>query len=470
MLSGPRALASASETSDYLLHEYLVRNDKAHRTANRWHGGGAEALGLPERVSRRRFDAVLEGHVPGTDIRLGRVVDGKHQHRPGWDCTFSAPKSVSLEALLHDNKAVMRAHDASVRAALDWIEAEFLQTRGYDPATGRRPRVKADGLVAATFQHVASRNNDPQLHTHAVIANMTRNAAGEWRSVEPTLLRRNRRLIGAWYRNDLARRLGEMGYVLVPTVVGGLPSFELAGYSPAMLEAFSTRRRDILDYMADRGWKYDAKTAQAATLQRFAPEMEKRLRRQWRRPQSRSWRVDETYIKVRGKWAYLYRAVDKLGNTIDFYLSATRNTKEAKRFLGKALRGLKEWEQPEVLNTDKAPAYAAAIAELKAEGKCPKDTRHRQVKYLNNVIEADHGKLKLPIRPVRGFKTMKTAYATIKGFEVMRALRKGQAGMFALQGGIVGEARIVERAFDLGPCALTEAVALLQDRLASAET
>ena len=266
MFSGPRALVSASEASDYMLHEYLVRNDEAHRTASRWHGGGAEALGLPERVSRRRFVAVLEGHVPGTDIRLGRVVDGEFQHRPGWDCTFSAPKSVSLEALLHDNKAVMRAHDASVRAALDWIEAEFLQTRGYDPATGRRPRVKADGLVAATFRHVASRNNDPQLHTHAVIANMTRNAAGEWRSVEPTQLRRNRRLIGAWYRNDLARRLGEMGYVLVPTQVGGLPSFELAGYSPALLEAFSTRRRDILNYIADKGWEYGAKTAQAATL------------------------------------------------------------------------------------------------------------------------------------------------------------------------------------------------------------
>ena len=266
MLSGPRPLASASEAADYMLYEYMVRNDKAHRTANRWHGRRAEALGLPERVSRRRFVAVLEGYVPGTNTRLGRVVEGEHKHRPGWDATFSAPKSVSLEALLHDNRVVMRAHDASVRAALDWMEAEFLQTRGYEPATGRRPRVKADGLVAATFRHVASRNNDPQLHTHAVIANMTRNAAGEWRSVEPTQLQRNRRLIGAWYRNDLARRLGEMGYVLVPTQVGGLPSFELAGYSPAMLEAFSTRRRDMLDYMADRGWTYDAKSAQAATL------------------------------------------------------------------------------------------------------------------------------------------------------------------------------------------------------------
>ena len=135
--------------------------------------------------------------------------------------------------------------------------------------------------------------------------------------------------------------------------------------------------------------------------------------------------------------------MDKFGNTIDFYFSSTRNTKAAKRFLGEALI---------------------------AEGKCPTETRHRQVKYLNNVIGADHGKLKLLIRPVRGFKTLKTAYATIKGFEVMRALRKGQAGNFALQGGSIDEVRIVERAFDLGLCALTEAMALLQDCLANAES
>ena len=226
--------------------------------------------------------------------------------------------------------------------------------------------------------------------------------------------------------------------------------------------------RDLETMMTERGVVVDHSTIYR-WVQHFAPEMEKRLRWQWRRPQSRSWRIDETYVKVRGKWAYLYRALDKLGNTIDFYLSATRNTKAAKRFLGKALRGMKDWELPEVLNTDKAPTYAAAIAELKAEGKCTNETRHRQVKYLNNVVEADHGKLKLLIRPVRGFKTLKTAYATIKGFEVMRALRKGQAGIFALQDGIVGEARIVERAFGLGPCALTEVMALLQDRLANAE-
>ena len=193
--------------------------------------------------------------------------------------------------------------------------------------------------------------------------------------------------------------------------------------------------------------------------------MEKRLRWQWRVPRSTSWRVDETYVKVRGEWAYLYRAVDKHGDTIEFYLSPTRNTAAAKRFLGKAFRGLKDWEQPTVINTDKAPTYAAALAELKKEGKCPKDTLHRQAKYLNNVIEADHGKLKQLIKPVRGFKTLKTAYATIKGFEVMRALRKGQARAFNVTGDIRGEARIVERAFGLGASALAEAVQFINEQL-----
>lgn len=152
--------------------------------------------------------------------------------------------------------------------------------------------------------------------------------------------------------------------------------------------------------------------------------MEKRLRWFWRRGFDPSWRLDETYVKVRGKWTYLYRAVDKRGDTIDFYLSPTRSAKAAKRFLGKALRGLKHWEKPATLNTDKAPSYGAAITELKREGKLDRETAHRQVKYLNNVIEADHGKLKILIKPVRGFKSIPTAYATIKGFEVMRALRK----------------------------------------------
>ena len=183
--------------------------------------------------------------------------------------------------------------------------------------------------------------------------------------------------------------------------------------------------------MGGRGVPVDHSTIYRR-VQRYAPEIEKRLRWQWRRPHSTSWRVDETYIKVCGQWTYLYRAVDEHRITIDFYLSPTRNAKATKRFLGKALNGLKNWERPQVINTDKVPTYGIAISELKAEGKCPEKTVHRQVKYLNSVVEADHGKLKHLIRPVRGFKTLKTAYATIKGFEVMRALRKGQAAIFNL--------------------------------------
>ncbi len=114
-------------------------------------------------------------------------------------------------------------------------------------------------------------------------------------------------------------------------------------------------------------------------------------------------------MKVAGKWAYLYRAVDKRGNTIDFYLSPTRNTAAAKRFLGKALDGLKGWEKPTVVNTDKAPTYGAALAELEAEGKGPEDTGHRQARYLNNVVEAGHGKPRQLTRPVRGSGALKTA-------------------------------------------------------------
>jgi IS6 family transposase len=126
---------------------------------------------------------------------------------------------------------------------------------------------------------------------------------------------------------------------------------------------------------------------------------------------------------------------------------------------------LKDWEKPEVINTDKAPTYGMEISELKAEGKCPEETVHRQVKYLNNVVEADHGKLKQLIRPVRGFKTLKTAYATIMGFEVMRALRKGQAAIFNLTKDIRGEVRVVERAFGIGAGALAEAVAIIGEKL-----
>jgi transposase, IS6 family len=181
--------------------------------------------------------------------------------------------------------------------------------------------------------------------------------------------------------------------------------------------------RELEEMMGERGVAVDHTTVYRWT-QRYAPELEKRSA--WYRSRlSFSWRVDETYVRVKGRWKYLYRAIDKEGATLDFYLADRRNAKAAKRFLVKALRRSRDWT-PRVINTDKNPAYGEAIAELKKEGLLPKNTQHRQMKYLNNRLEGDHGQLKRLIRPTLGFKSMKTAYATIKGFEVMRMFKKGQ--------------------------------------------
>jgi len=111
--------------------------------------------------------------------------------------------------------------------------------------------------------------------------------------------------------------------------------------------------------------------------------------------------------------------------------------------LGKALNSTSSHSHPNTINTDKNPTYTKAIVELKAEGRCSSGLEHRQVKYLNNIIESDHGKLKRLIKPTLGFKSMRTAYATIKGFEVMRMFKKGRFELWKYGQGIQGEIRII---------------------------
>ena len=206
--------------------------------------------------------------------------------------------------------------------------------------------------------------------------------------------------------------------------------------------------RELQEMLAERGVNVDHTTIYR-WVQRYAPEMEKRLRWYWRNPTDlHSWHMDETYIKVNGKWTYLYRAVDQRGHTIDFYLSSRRNSQSAYRFLSKIFNNVKKWQIPKIINTDKAPTYGRALSRLKREGKCPESLKHQQIKYKNNVIECDHGKLKRIIKPMLGFKSMKTAYASIKGIEVMRALRKGQASLF-YRGHALGEMYLVNRVFGI---------------------
>jgi transposase-like protein len=174
--------------------------------------------------------------------------------------------------------------------------------------------------------------------------------------------------------------------------------------------------RDLTEMMQERGVEADPSTI-VCWVQRYAPEIEKRVR-QYQGSRSGSWRMDETYVRVGGKWKYLFRAVDKHGQLIDFMLSDCRNTRVAYRFLRKALRTM-SGHPPSSITTDKLESYPKAIRRLQREGLLSKDVEHRTSKYLNNIIEADHGALKRVIRPTRGFERMKTASATLKGFEVM---------------------------------------------------
>ena len=271
MVATVTRLSEAASTVHYFEADgYYAKNDPEHRKASRWYGGGVTALGLHGPVKPKRFEEVLSGRIPGTSTRLGRLRDGKHEHRPGLDITFSAPKSVSLEALVQaqpkTGAKIIRAHDEAVKATLDFIENELLETRGWDPISRKRPRVKGHGLVAATFRHYASRNLDPQLHTHAVVANMTQNEEGAWRSADFIKIERSKLLIGAFYRSELKRRLEALGYATTQTMVGSVPGFEIAGYTREHLKAFSTRREEALKWARERNLDASASVMQQAVL------------------------------------------------------------------------------------------------------------------------------------------------------------------------------------------------------------
>lgn len=159
-------------------------------------------------------------------------------------------------------------------------------------------------------------------------------------------------------------------------------------------------------------------------VQRYAPQLDKQCRLHLK-PTNDSWRVDETYIKVKGKWKYLYRAVDSAGNTLDFLLCAKRDGRAAKRFLSKALRS-NHCQSPRVINVDKNPAYPKAIKELMSANKLPNTCKLRQSKYLNNMVEQDHRFIKRLTNPGLGFASFNTARRTLKGYETMNMIRKGQ--------------------------------------------
>jgi transposase, IS6 family len=186
---------------------------------------------------------------------------------------------------------------------------------------------------------------------------------------------------------------------------------------------FPISYRDLEAMLADRGVPVDHTTLYR-WVQRFAPELEKRTRRHLR-PCRGPWHVDETYVRVDGRWRYLYRAVDGSGQTVDFLLSARRDKKAAKRFFRRAL-GRENTRHPRVIVTDRLQSYPGALREMKREGELGRFTRHRRGRWLNNPVEQDHRRIKRRTRPMLGFKRFWTARKTLAGIEAMAMLTKGQ--------------------------------------------
>ena len=270
MVASIGRVASAAAGTKYFENDgYYADGDPAHHLASSWHGKGAEELGLKEHVSSDSFKTILEGYVIGTSTRLGRMRNGEHEHKPGTDITFSAPKSVSLAAFLGNDQRITKAHDNAVKATLSHIEKNILESRAVNPATGNLERVGNQSMVSAIFRHEASRNLDPQLHSHAVIANMSKGEDGKWRAIENRSLYDNKMLIGAFYRNELASQLIGLGYSIAKIHADG--RFEIKGlYTKETLEAFSTRSQEIKAAVKNMGYETStpAIAARAALLTR----------------------------------------------------------------------------------------------------------------------------------------------------------------------------------------------------------
>ena len=181
--------------------------------------------------------------------------------------------------------------------------------------------------------------------------------------------------------------------------------------------------RDLEEMMRERGLDVDHSTV-FRWVQRYAPEINKRIR-QHLKMSGTSYRVDETYIKVGKSCKYLYRAVDKQGNTIEFMLSARRDVSAAKRFFKKMMRA-EHRRLPFSISVDKNAAYPDAFTSSQEEKVLPKDGTLRRVKYLNNVIEQDHRFVKKKVRASQCFKSFHTAERTLEGIEAMNMIRKGQ--------------------------------------------
>lgn len=193
--------------------------------------------------------------------------------------------------------------------------------------------------------------------------------------------------------------------------------------------AYPLSYRDIEEILDDRGITVDHSTINRWVI-KYSPELEAEFRRKFKKLVGRSWRMDETYIKIKGIWHYLYRAVDKEGDTIDFMLSKKRDKKAALRFFGKAIGSS---GVPDKVTIDKSGSNKAGLDDINAllfflvfVNGLFLSINIRQIKYLNNIVEQDHRSIKKIVKPMMGFEKFHSAKATIAGIELWHMIKKGQ--------------------------------------------
>jgi len=265
MSMSPGALNSGM--AERYFEEHYSQDDyytQGQTCIGQWIGKGATELGLAGDVNRNHFSALLQG----VDPHSGRVLVPPHangEHAAGWDSVYSAPKSVSIQALIGSDHRLIQAHENAVRRTLQEVEKYATTHQGH-----QRDRVVSANVVGAAFNHLAARpvgqsdhGPDPQLHTHVVLLNITKRPDGEWRGLDPIEIYRSQTYGSAVYRSELAREVQRLGYRIEVTAPNG--SWELEGYSREQVMAFSQRRLDIQQQMAAVGLS-GPRAAQIAAL------------------------------------------------------------------------------------------------------------------------------------------------------------------------------------------------------------
>jgi conjugative relaxase-like TrwC/TraI family protein len=240
MLSIKKVKNSGKTTDYFAKDDYYSSNDSNHQKFSSWYGKGATELGLDGHVASETFLNILEGNLPNNQ-KIGVGTGENKIHDAGRDLTFSAPKSVSIMALVFGDKRLIAAHNQAVKNTLDEIEKNYFKTRVKQ--NGKISAEKTGKLIAAIFQHELSRDLDPQLHSHAILANVTRGQNDKWRSAYFDEIYDNKNFLGLIYRSELAILVKQLGYEI--NHKGAECFFELKTVPESLIGFFSNRSKKI---------------------------------------------------------------------------------------------------------------------------------------------------------------------------------------------------------------------------------